>query len=334
MASCSIQTRLVLSLFRRNLFINLIFLALLAIALLAYHFVVPAQVNTLATNSIFGDLFNLQERSTILMVSFSIILILIQAYLINDIVIKHKLSRALSTIPAAVFILFSAWVMSNQIYHPILIANTFFILSLNSLFKVYKKFQPIINIFNSGFWLALSTCFYTPYLLFLIVLLLGLLSLRNINVRETLQMLIGLLTPFFLMGTVFFYFDMMDRFSPFTQHIVSIPQVNWENPITLAKPILLILLILISIFFNSEIKKKKKFDAIKKIELAYWTFLVALFSVFFGNPVHEMHLLMASVPIGLCYGLVLESSSNKIIKEFMFLLAVGGYGLFLLGLVG
>lgn len=323
-----------LSLFRRNLFINLIFLALLAIVLLAYHLIMPSEVTILATNSIFGDIFNLREGSTILKVGLTLVLLLIQAFLVNDIVIKHKLSRALSTIPAAVFLLFCAWVLSQQVYHPILIANTFFILSLNSLFKVYKKFQPIINIFNSGFWLALSTCFYTPYLLFLIVLLLGLLSLRNINLRETLQMLIGLLTPFFLMGTVFFYFDMMDSFSPFTRNIVSIPQVSFENPMTLTKPIILLLLIFLSIFFNSEIKKKKKFDAIKKIELAYWTFLIALLAVFFGDPIHEMHLLMASVPIGICYGLVLESSSNKILKEFMFLLAVGGYTLFLLGVVG
>lgn len=301
---------------------------------MAYHLIMPSAVTPLATNSIFGDVFQLSGFSKVIKFSISLVLILIQAYLVNDLVIKHKLSRALSTVPGAVFILFAAWVMTTQIYHPILIANTFFILSLNSLFKIYKKHQPIVHIFNSGLWLALAACFYTPYLLYLIVLFLGLLSLRNINIREALQMLIGLLTPLFLMGTAFFYFDMTARFSPFAQNIVGVPDFSFDNLMTLARPILLILLILLSIFFNSEIKKKKKFDAIKKIELAYWTFLIAIFTVFFGNPIHEMHLLMVSVPIGICYGLVLESSSNKILKEFMFLLAICGYGLFLLGLVG
>ena len=323
-----------LSLFRRNLFINLIFLALFALALLAYHLVFPSGAIPLQSNSIFGDLLLLPDSSSLIKVLISLLLILIQAYMVNDMVIKHKLSRALSTIPAVVFVLYTAWIMSEQIYHPVLIANTFFILSLNSLFKIYKKHQPIALIFNSGLWLALAACFYTPYILYLLVLILGLLSLRNINVRETLQMLIGLLTPLFLMATGFFYFDILGQFSPFNAKSFSLPGFNSDLWEAYAKPLVIIPLILLAVFINSEIKKKKKFDAIKKIELAYLMFIVSTLAIFIGNPVHEMHLIMISAPIGLCYGLILESSSNKIVKEFIFLLALGGYALFLIGMIG
>ena len=322
-----------LSLFRRNLFINLIFLALFAVALLAYHLVLPNETSPLSTNSIFGDLLQLQNSTHLTKLLISLAFILIQAYLVNDLVIKHKLSRALSTIPGAVFILYTVWIMSEQVYHPALIANTFFVLSLNNLFKIYKRHQPIVLIFNSGLWLALAACFYTPYLLYLIVLLLGLLSLRSINLRETLQLLLGLLTPLFLMGTAFFYFDVIENFSQF-QGNIGLPDFSQFSILGLIKPIILVLLIILSIFLSAEIKKKKKFDAIKKIELSYWIFLISILTIFFGHPLHEMHLLMVSIPMGLCYGLILETSTNKVVKEFMFLLAIGGYALFLIGFMG
>ena len=62
--------------------------------------------------------------------------------------------------------------------------------------------------------------------------------------------------------------------------------------------------------------------------------MVSILTIFLGNPVHEMHLLMISTPMAVCYGLILETSKNKIIKEFLFLLAIGGYGLFLIGQTG
>jgi len=300
---------------------------------MAYHLFVPFQGHMQTSYSLLGPYLDLEGSSIYLKMITALIIILLQAYLINDLVIKHKLSRALSTIPAAVFILYSCWVLGAQLYHPILIANTFFILSLNSLFKIYKRHQPIATIFNSGFWLALACCFHTPYLIYVLILLLGLLSLRSIELREALQMLTGVLIPFFLLGIALFYLSKLSLVSGAFSQSIGLPNLSDLTIASVAKPVLVLVFILISVFFNGEIKKKKKFDAIKKVELAYWIFFIALFTIIFGKTLNEAHLIMVSVPIALCYGLYLESKNNKILKEFFFVLAIGIHVIFLIGIL-
>jgi len=177
-------------------------------------------------------------------------------------------------------------------------ANLFFILGMGSLFGIYKKHLPIATIFNSGLFIAIAALIYPPYIIFTLVLILGLLSLRNLEIREFLQMLSGVLTPIFLIGVYFFYKGELHLVS---QHFLGNMALPWKNAaldiFTWTKPLLVIITIVFLILFNSSNKKKKKFDAIKKIELCYWLLLLSLFSLFFKDGLTENHLIIVSVPI-------------------------------------
>lgn len=266
-------------------------------------------------------------------ISLSIILIFIQAVLVNNLIIRHKLSRALSTIPAAFLILYSAWVIEEQVFHSVLIANFFFLLSLNSIFKIYKRHLPIATIFNAGFWLAIATLFYHSYLVYFIVLLIGLYSMRNISLRESLQLLFGLLAPLGFLAVGAFYFGEIGTFGNSLMDNFNLPQIKALSLKNSLKPALTPLLIFVAIFFSNEIKKKKKFDAIKKIELVYWLLLMSIFSIFLANPLQMEHLMMVSIPLTISLGLVLETKSKSVVKEFIFLLAIGVYFGLLFGII-
>ncbi len=314
-----------LSFFRRNLFINLIFLLAFVVLLQLYFFFewseasFKASLNfrSLAVDSVLGNHY-LQTLMTI-------ILICVQAFLLSRYVIINKLSRALSLIPGACFALVVSFILIEKSFDLILVANLFFIIALGNLFSIYKKFRPSVYIFNAGLFLSISCMIYFPYAIFLFVMLMGLLSLRNTNVIEVLQLLFGFICGIFLTGVLLYSIDKLDlMIQLFTQNF-SIPQLDFSNTENLIKPISIILIIVVLFFNQGVIMKKKNFDAIRKLEINYWIMFFSLIGILFIKDVETNHLMLVSVPVGLLTGLILERKENSITKEFLFLLALVFY---------
>jgi len=156
-----------------------------------------------------------------------------------------------------------------------------------------------------------------------------LLSLRNLEIREILQLISGALAPLFLYGVYLNLYDMAHLIPNHFVQNLTIPSLDitaegaYDSVIKIwLKPLLFILTIFMAIASHNSIKKKKKFDAIKKIELSYWMLFVSILSIFFINPISEKHLLILSIPLAIVSGLVMEGNKNRVVKEFVFLLLI------------
>ncbi len=319
--------------FRRNLIFNLIALLLFAVLLNGYYFIFPPPAVELGSNLLVSVWLEGLSISSYLKISLTIILVLIQAYLVNDIVLKHKFSRVLSTIPGALFILFSAYALEPLMLHPILIANLFSILSIRSLFKIYKKHRPIATIFNCGFFMMVAALIYPTYIIFILLLLLGILSLRNLEIREFLQLIGGILIPIFLSFVGFYYLGSTEKIlnhlfgsaklSPWIYNGELITEMSLY-----IKPLLFLIIIMVSVFLHFSVKKKKKYDVIKKIELTYWMLMLTLPALFLVGKLKDdiaLVLVMVTTPISIVVGLIMESKDNSILKEFFFILLIIGF---------
>ena len=303
---------------------------LFAVILNGYYFTalprpVESESNLIFYEWIIGFLANPYLRLTL-----TIVLIVVQAFLINDIVIKHKFSRVLSTIPGALFILFSAFALEPYMFHPILIANLFFILSIRSLFKIYKRHRPTATIFNSGFFLMAAVLIYPTYLIFILLLFLGILSLRKLEIREVLQLLGGIVIPVFLSFVALYYFGAADKI---LHHLFGAAGLTpWLKDgafVTEAshyfKPILFLIIIIIVVLLHFSVKKKKKYDVIKKIELTYWMLLLTMPTIFLVAKLKDdisLIFMMITAPLSIVLGLMMESKNNAVVKEFLFILLV------------
>ncbi len=310
-----------LSLFSRNLFINVIILAVFAIALHVKLFVTP--VVTPVDLPLLDAADTLLNSNSYVQSIITIVLILTQALLISRYITIHRLSRALSLIPGAVFVLFTYSVLEPDNFNTILLANLFFVLSIGSLFKIYKKYQPISALFNAGFYLGVASLIYFPYFIFLIALVIGLYNLRNFNLKEFLQIFFGLMSVLFLSGVFAFYQDKLDIWKAIFTESFSIPDFDFSNIYLWIKPILLIVTVLVILSVNNTLRKKKKYDAIRKIELTYSLCLLGLLSIFMVQDINLHHLMIMSVPISILGGMVLEQKEYYYVKEFLFLLLIG-----------
>lgn len=316
-----------LTLFRRNLFINIAFLLIFGIGLTIYGLFKPTE---LQFSLPFDDKFEWTLNTNIAYL-FNFLLLFVQAILVSRLVISHKLSRELSLIPGAVFLIFSVTILDPYVFHHILIANLFFLFCLNNLFDIYKKYKPISTIFNAGFFLGIATSLYFPYAIFLITHLIGLNNLRSLKLRESLQLVFGFVGALFLIGVAFFHFDLFDWYLDIPA--LSIPSIDFNNWMSFHKLGLFFLSLLVLIGYAHNVRKKKKYDAIRKLELTYALLFLSIFSIFLVDDISYQHLLLTSIPISILGGIIFELKEKVYIKEFVFLALIGFYILVQLSLV-
>ncbi len=311
-----------LKLFSRNLFINVISLTVLAIGLQIAYIINPV-ANTVATPPIFDGLDIIVNSNSLLQLIVSVVLVVAQALLISRYVTIHRLSRSLTLIPGAIFIIYVYILKDPENLNILILANLFFVLSIGSLFSIYKKHQPIAALFNAGFFLGLASVFYFPYLIYLIALIIGLYNLRNFNLKEFLQILFGFLAVYFLCSVYAYYINLFDTWCSYILGSFSIPSFDFSDIHIWIKPIIFIAAVILITFGNNNLRKKKKYDAIRKIEFTYLLFFLSLLSIFMTEDIIISHLIIASVPMAILGGMLMERKEFYYFKEFIFLLLVG-----------
>ena len=310
-----------LSLFRKNLFINTILLAIFTVVLHTKFFIHP-EISPIDF-PLFDFLNTFLNLSSIVQSISTIVLVIIQATLISKYVTINRLSRALTVIPGAVFVVYIYTNLHPDNFNIILLANLFLILSLGSLFKIYKKYQPVSVLFNAGFFLGIATILYLPYLIFFVTLVIGLYNLRNFNLKEFLQIFFGMMSVVFLSGVYAYYFDKLDVWADIFMQSFTIPDFDFSDVHIWTRPILLIVTIVIILALSNTLRKKKKYDAIRKIELTFSMCLLGFLSIFMIPNITLQHLIIMSFPISVLTGMVLEQKEYYYLKEFIFLLFIG-----------
>lgn len=142
----------------------------------------------------------------------ALLLVLVQAIMINNVVNQYKMTKEVTYYPALFYILLVSAIPEFLYLSPVLIAMTFYIIALIELFKWYKNYEAATQIFNVGFWLAIGSLFYMPLSVFIILAIAGLSILRSNRIDEFLILIIGILVPYFLLGVYFFWSDGLPQF--------------------------------------------------------------------------------------------------------------------------
>lgn len=309
-----------LEIFRKNIFIN-------SLLLLPYIFLI--RIGTLlmpqsyGTDEISGTyihdyIFNNLENP-LMMNIIAGILIFIQALIINHIFLNQKISRESTLFPGVFYVLFVSLIADTSGLTPILIANTFMLLALNNTLNTYKNIRAIPQIFNAGFMIAMASVFYIPYFIFILFGILSLLQLRSFKIREKLQFLIGAFTPYFLIFTLRYWYDLPFIGIEFLNDMFfRWPEISMDQPLIEYIAITLILILALSCFvFYGNIVAKKAIQSKKKIEILYWYMIFSLIAYLVFNTKLEEHILSLAIPISLLLGILSSESKNKIFFELL-----------------
>jgi len=304
----------VLQLFRTNQFAANILL-LFYIAILRFSsFIVPNNWEAINGGILSDVVFSSVSSTGVWANIISIILVFIQAFLINVIVGRYRILIA-SYIPEFLYL------------SPVLIANTFFIIGLLDLFETYKKPSCAGNIFNVGIWIGISSLFYFSYISFIVLAFFGLITLRAFKLRELLMLIFGIFTPYFLTGT---YYYLIGDYGTFhdaqlvgnMSFLSIVPSNHWITYVKLAFFGVLMLLTILSI---NQYMQKKNIRVHKNLSILYWIMIAAGVAFVIQHNAGLEHLLLLSIPLGILLSFSMMNLRSQTAEAIHFILLFGAF---------
>ncbi|MEZ5055690.1 MAG: hypothetical protein R2879_01500 [Saprospiraceae bacterium] len=232
---------------------------------------------------------------------FLIVLLVVQAFLINVMVQEHRITKEVTLFPGLFYLL----IMNSdpaffQASGPI-IANSFLIFAMWQMMDIYRKPACADSIFNIGLSIGISSLFYFSTIVLILWVILGLNTLRAFKIKEFLIFLAGMLTPYLLAMTWFFWTDQLQDFTGqhFSNHFGfnGIPYIDslmdyWVN--------LLVLILVVTVFLSGRIYfMKQNIPIQKKITISQWMLFFLLISIFVQFNFEWEHWMILGLPLGL-----------------------------------
>jgi len=308
-----------LEIFRRNRFFNSLLLlpyTVLVRVWLVFDGQPPVfNIKGVLTDWIFSDL-NSDGGLALLL---SILIVYLQALMLNRLIIRNRLTQELTLFPGLFYILLVSFFPEYNGLSAPLLANTFVILALDRLLSTHKNAGNVSRIFTAGFWFSVAFLFYFGYIVLFVCGILGLSMLRTVKPREWLQFLIGFLAPMSIVTMLDYlmHSDITDFLSHFSQQLgfmdIDIP-VGW--PLYLQITLFGGLLVLV-LFNYASFTLKKNIHVQKKVNLMYmWLFLLfAILLVQSGIYYEEWTIL--SLPLACFIAMFFARSRQWLILEII-----------------
>ncbi|MBK9727565.1 MAG: hypothetical protein IPO86_05545 [Saprospiraceae bacterium] len=313
-----------LELFKKNTFFSILLLIPYAIVLHASAWFSQITYKNSENCWIYNQIFKNQWLSYSTETMIAIAMIAIQAIIIGRMVSSYKMNSEGQLFGGLFFILFCGFHPSTLSLNPVLFANLFFTVGLYQLFGIYLKKTATTQLFNFGFLVGLASLFYTPYYIYLLLGVIGIVILRGSKPKEFLQIIGGFINIYFLAYVILYIFNLhlefWDQqitgfFSPFIFSF-KFSSYGW-----VAFTLLLLFLILI-LFQYPYFQFKRTMMVQKQFDILFWCLLVGLWSTLFLKIEQVNHLMVLFTPLALLTGLLLTKLKNPLIQETIHLFLV------------
>ena len=198
----------------------------------------------------------------------AIILIFLQGVLLNHIVNKHRMTAVATLFPGMLYIMLTSIFLENLTLTQYTIGNGICLLSIGNFIDTYKKYKPETELFMSGFWCSLAVICSPIYGLLLIPLVAAFLFLRSFNLKELLQIIVGLISGAIIISSIHYFLKTEGHtLSYFSHHFTTVSIVS--NLYVLGFLIFIVLLLLMSIFSFQKFQIKKSLPVRKKLSVMY-----------------------------------------------------------------
>ncbi|MEQ8707012.1 MAG: hypothetical protein RIC19_23975 [Phaeodactylibacter sp.] len=253
----------------------------------------------------------------------AMLLLLIQGFYLNYLVMEHRLATEVSLFPGVFYVLVSSLLPSFHYLSPVLMGNTFFLIVAGEVFATYKKNNTADRIFNIGFWSGVGFLFYPSFLLLLLFGFTGLNILRAFKISERLMALTGLFVPVFLVGAWGFW---NDWYPAYTQLLVS--SFEWLSYVASAPARvyrdlgMMSVLVLVVLFSHRSYMLKQNIEVQRKINILYWGLLIFTLSLLFQSHIQLDHLMVLAAPVGLLLSLNFVRMPGRMAEVLHLLLLV------------
>ncbi len=245
------------------------------------------------------------------------ILLFAQALLFNKVINTHNLLGKPSFLPGLLYIVCTSFADTLGGFSPVLLVNFVLIWLLNQFLSSYRKPDARDLIFDMGLLIGLGTILYAPFILFLLIVWVGLLIFRSFNWREWAMALLGLATVAFFLAFYYYWNGQLSNWLSYWQ------LSRTANPISKLPSLVLMVIALIGIlgliqlranFFRSIVHIRKSFQLLSAL------FGVVILSSVLAYGIQLNHYVLATVPLSVLLSYYFMHASKAWIYESLFIL--------------
>lgn len=205
---------MILKLLKTNRAINLIIFPAIGVLLWLKRFLQPTPYPFFEgenQNVLYAPISNWTDGRGFLSVLLSLVLVILLAFLVQQVNDRFSFIRARTKLPAIMFVILVGGFTAMHTLHPVLLSAIFLVLGIYNLFSIFNHPNPLSGIFNSGFLLAVGSLFYFNLVAILPAFLFSIPILRReINWREYVVLLIGFAVPVIFAVSFMFYTDRIE----------------------------------------------------------------------------------------------------------------------------
>jgi len=258
--------------------------------------------------------------------SVSWILISIQAIYLNRLIMRFEIFPRLSFLPALFFITLQVLFPEMMKIQPAMFINVILLIVLDKIFRMYKKPEPLREVFDSSFLLSVATLIQSSSIAFYFFLLLALVILLPFYWRTWVISLIGFALPFYFISVYFFWTDWLAIFwnlkLPASFSFISFMPLHFTTQQSVLLLLVLVLL-LFSIrsvanhFYKSIIRTRRYFQVFLTL------LLMGLASLLFTKHLSLQSVMPMLVPVSILLAYYFLQIKKIALAEFFYLLLLG-----------
>lgn len=298
-----------LKFFRHNYIAQLIAIVLLLVALWIPAFVSQLHDTAvgLPTTPLYNLIAGLFDSSSSAMTVLTFVVFSLCVLFFNSMLSVNQLVTRNSSIGAFVFVLCLCCVQIQDEYYPFILANTFIMMAMQTIYLIYQVEKPEAYLMNSGFFVAIASMFYYPAIILIIWVLLSLIIMDIKELKHFLIPVFGFLFPYFVLFVCFYFnHSLNDRLQDYA---LAFNDLGLEKlGLTIMGTIALILVFVFMGLSLMMIKSGNADNSVatrKKVNVTLWLFGFSFIMLFMQKPVVCNGLifmvLAVVVSMALCY---------------------------------
>lgn len=221
--------------------------------------------------SIFGS-------SVIVPLLISLVFVLLTAAMIVTFNTGSFFINERTFLPATLYILLASIFPYSGVFNPVLPASAILVYAIMRIADSYRQPDISYNYFDAALVISAGSLLYSNLIWFGVLLFAGLFLLRNINIREFLITIIGLIAPYAILYGIYYVsgHDLHKLTTLISESLFhESSDYEWSRMqvvilIFLGLSLLVSLSYLISVFNSKKVKSRKIFS------LLIWTFLISI----------------------------------------------------------
>ncbi|MEI6696108.1 MAG: DUF6427 family protein [Bacteroidota bacterium] len=269
-----------------------------------------------------------------LKISLSFALLILQALIFKRILSSNDLSPKNTLLPAFLYVVLMSSFGNFQNIQPLLFANLFIILGLQTIFNAYSKAESYEQIFNAALMISIASQFYFPVFIFMFFIWLVLLIFSILKWREWLISLLGFITPYLFLGCFYFLTDRLQN--KLLDYRLFFKNINLQHPHLQVSHIIflciLALFFIIALIVTSSRLSERSIFYRKKIIVLITFSILSILSFIFAKDFFIFQLGLLFIPFSFFFANFIVQIKKIILSEIIYLIVFGSWLYIYLGI--